>query len=95
MLPADHGLFLIRPVSSKQAQTLLRMIQQVSGHQQRSLADGEFKYAFAVSRQDPLSAWYYAFKSVDMSAVTLGPNCPAAVREQTEALAWNPVLVAS
>lgn len=92
VLPVDHDLFLIRPVSSEQARTLLGTIQRVLGHKQRSLAGGEFKYAFAVGRQERLSAWYYAFKSVDMYAVTLGPDCPSVLREQIEAIAWKPAV---
>ncbi len=88
-LPADNLVHLLRPVSRKQCKVLVGLIRGDPSHQYRSLADGEFQYLFAISTIDTISAWFYLFKSIDMSAATLGPACSANLKELIERMAWE------
>jgi hypothetical protein len=42
-----------------------------------------------MSHVDPISGWLFSFKSVDMFAVTLGPECPEPVRQSTAVSQWK------
>ena len=88
-LPEGHSVHLLRPATRRQYETLLKLLCRDSKHVRRSLAQGEFQYVFAMSRVDPISGWLFSFKSVDMFAVTLGPECPAPVRESTAGSEWK------
>jgi hypothetical protein len=88
-LPTDHSIHLLKATTKKQHEILLNVIRQDSRHVRRDLAQGELQYVFTLSRVDPISSWLLAFKSVDVFAVTLGPECPESVRRSTEAHAWK------
>lgn len=88
-LSNSHSLHLLRPATRRQYDTLLNLLCRDSRHVHRSLAEGEFQYVFAMSRVDPISGWLFSFKSVDMFAVTLGPECPEPVCKSTAASEWK------
>jgi hypothetical protein len=88
-LSGDHSVHLLRPTTREQYDTLLNLLCRDSRHVHRSIAQGEFQYVFAMSRVDPISGWLFAFKSVEMFAVTLGPECPEALRHSTAASEWK------
>jgi len=88
-LSADHSVSLIRPTSRPQCEVLLNVLRADSGHSIRSFAEGEFRYLFAVARQDPVSGWFYSFKSVEMFAVTTGPTVPPETFRSISDLAWE------
>ena len=88
-LPADHSVSLIRPTSRRQCEVLISLLCRDSQHSHRSFASGEFRYVFAVARVDPISGWFYSFKSVDMFAVTMGPTAPPESVRSTAELAWQ------
>ena len=88
-LPQDHSIHILRPATKRQYEVLLNVLCRDSRHVHRALAHREFQYVFAMSRVDPISGWLFAFKSVDMFAVTLGPACSESVRRSTEASEWK------
>jgi hypothetical protein len=88
-LPKDHSVSLVRPTTRRQCEVLLSMLCRDSQHSHRSFADSEFNYVFAVAKTGPLSGWFYSFKSVDMFAVTMGPNVPGETLRSTTELTWK------
>jgi len=88
-LPTDHSVSLIRPTTRRQCEVLLSVLCRDSQHSHRSFADSELNYMFAVAKNDPLSGWFYSFKSVDMFAVTMGPHVPVETLRSTTELTWK------
>ncbi len=88
-LPMDYSVSLIRPTSRRQCEVLINMLCRDSQHSHRSYADAEFRYVFAVAKTDPISGWFYSFKSVDMFAVTMGPAVPPETARSTAELIWK------
>ena len=76
VLPPSHKVYLLKPADWQQFVFLRDMVLQHENHQVRSLASGEFKYTYVVNQADQVSMWLFAFKSVDVAAVTVGPDCP-------------------
>ncbi len=75
VLPPRHEVYLVKPADWLQFVFLRDMILQHDNHQSRSVAGGEFKYTYVVNQSDQVSMWLFAFKSVDVAAVTVGPDC--------------------
>lgn len=88
-LPENHSVHLVKPTKWQQYNGLLNMILGDSQHVRRSLAHGEFQYAFAISRVDPISAWLFSFKSVEVFVATLGPECPETLRRSIAEVEWD------
>lgn len=88
-LPQTHSVHLVKPNTRKQYETLLKLLCGDSQHVHRTFAAGELQYIYAVSRIDPISGWVLAFKSVEMFAVTLGPECPDSIRQSTAKSEWK------
>jgi hypothetical protein len=88
-LRSDHEIHLVKPQIRDQYAVLLDTIRKDPTHQSRSLAAGEFRYIYAVSRIEPVSMWMVAFRSVEMAAVTLGPECTPEIRASLRDVAWT------
>lgn len=89
-LPAEQTIFLIRPTTESHYKRIAHSIRRTREHKVQRLADGELKYMFSVSPNEPLSSWLIAFRSLDLAAVTVGEGCPILLREYLELSAWSP-----
>ena len=89
-LPALFEICLIKPWPGARARLMIDVFRQLAPKvKKRSLAGGEFLYAFAVAERDPVSLWWVQFRSTEMAAVTLPPG-PSAVREALQPFEWTP-----
>lgn len=86
-LPTDHTIHLLRPTDDR-FNVFTDLILRDPNHQTRSLAAGEFQYAFAANQSDGASLWLYAFKSINMFVLTLAPTCPEDMRRSIAAMEW-------
>ena len=93
-LLADHTVHLLRPTDDR-FNIFTDLLRSDRQHRIRAFADGEFQYAVARNGGDGLSLWLYAFKSINMPALTLAPDCRADLRSQIGAIEWRPPGVAS
>ena len=89
VLPDIHEIYLLKPADEVQFFFLRDLILRDRNHQVRSLADGEFQYVFVVNLTDQLSMWLYAFKSIEVCAVTVGPECPADLKDALRQMEWT------
>lgn len=85
-LPDDHTIHLLRPTDDR-FNVFTELIRNDRNHRIRSLAAGEFQYAVANNKADAVSLWLYAFKSINMLALTLAPGCAPNFRRQIAAAA--------
>ena len=86
-LLADHTVHLLRPVDDR-FDVFIDLIRNDRRHRTRTFADGEFKYAVAHNDTDGVSLWFYAFKSINILALTLAPGCPSDLRSRIAAIEW-------
>jgi hypothetical protein len=89
-IPADHDIILFSPRNQNQYGALRYLIDADSHKQVRSVAQGEFEYLFTRNVVEELSGWLYRFKSVDIFAVTLGPNVSGDTRRVLASAQWDP-----
>jgi len=89
ILPKDHSIYLIKPIDFSQFSCYLHIILGSNNRRIRSLADGEFKYIVASNDEEGLSFWMFFFRSVEVCAVTVSPECPADFHAVLSKNAWN------
>lgn len=70
-LPRNRKLYLVFPASQDEFDYLKSFILNTTDRQERTLARGEFYYAFAIALDKATTAWHFAFKSVDVFAFTM------------------------
>jgi hypothetical protein len=90
-LPLDHSIHLLRPTDER-FNIFTDMILHNQNHQKRSLASGEFRYAFVVNEEDQMSLWFYAFKLISMFVLTLPSTFPAKLRANIAKIEWPPLM---
>jgi hypothetical protein len=66
------------------------MILNDSNPQTRTLAGGEFRYAFVANRIEEMSLWFYTFKSIKIFALTLSAACPTSIKSFITRIEWPP-----
>jgi hypothetical protein len=86
-LPADHSIHLLRPTDER-FNVFTELILRDHNHQKRSLASGEFRYTFVSNRVEEISLWFYAFKSINIFALTLSAACPADMKSAIAGIEW-------
>jgi hypothetical protein len=89
VLPQAHDLYLLRPATREQFDVLRHLVSSATTPTLRTFADSEFRYTFASNAQDELSMWLYAFKSIDVAALTLGPSCSPTLKERLARIEWS------
>lgn len=86
-LAADHTVHILRPIDDR-FNVFVDLIRNDRRHRTRAFADGQFKYAVANNDGDGVSLWFYAFKSINILALTLAPGCPSDLRSRIGAIEW-------
>ena len=86
-LAADHTVHLVRPIHEGH-NIFIDLIRTDRQYRTRAFADGEFQYAVANNAGEGVSLWFYAFKSINMLAFALPPNCPSDLRSGIGAIEW-------
>jgi hypothetical protein len=93
-LPADHSIHLLWRKDGR-----FNICSQMSlndpNTQTRTLAGGEFRYAFTANRIEEMSLWFYTFKSIRIFALTLSAACPANIKSFVTRIEWPPLDEAS
>jgi hypothetical protein len=89
ILPKDHSIYLIKPLDLIQFLCYRDLIIKTNKHRSRSLADGEFRYIVASNDKEGLSFWLFLFRSVEIFAVTVGPECPPDFHAVLHRNAWK------
>lgn len=88
-LPSVHLLYLVKPATVEQFQVFHHRILACDRSQRRSFANGEFRYLYGLVKEEEVSLWLIIFKSVEVVAVTLGPDAPDDLRRKMEQFAWT------
>jgi hypothetical protein len=86
-LAVDHTIHLLRP-TDHHFNVFIDLIRSDRQQRTRAFAGGEFQYAVANNVGDGVSLWLYAFKSINMLALTLSPGCPSDLRSRIGAIEW-------
>ncbi len=89
-LPAGFEIGLIKPTPGPMTSFLKDVFRRVAPMvRKRSLADGEFVYAFALADSQPVSLWWIRFRSTDMAVVTRPPGA-GELRDTLRPIEWTP-----
>ncbi len=88
-IPEEYTIHLVKPASMEQFLILRDLVAQDSKHQRRSFANGEFRYIFAANHREQVSMWLFAFKSIDMVSIVIGPTCPNSLQVRLSRIEWQ------
>lgn len=89
ILQPDHRIQLIKPRSQPEYDFFLHTIIRYPAHHRRAIARGEFGYLFVVSGRDALTLWAFHFKSVEVFAITTGPDAPPDLAPGGDGWVWD------
>ena len=89
VLPVSHRILLIRPTNPAHYRYLLGWLSRIPDHISRSLGSGEFRYLMAQNPAELLSLWLVSFRSIDIAALTIGPDCPQLLSAALERIEWK------